>query len=46
MLLQNCVGRETPYLAEGGNSRDIAAITAKPVYVCSPQNTKNGSKYN
>lgn len=37
---------ETPYLAEGGNSRDIATITAKPVYVCSPQNTKNGSKYN
>lgn len=40
-----CV-RETPYLAKGGNSRDIATISAFPVYVCSPQNTKNRSKYN
>lgn len=40
-----CVG-ENPCLAKGGNSRDIATITAKSVYVCSPQNTKTGSKYN
>lgn len=37
---------ENPCLAKGGNSRDVATITAKPAYVCSPQNMKNGSKYN
>lgn len=31
---------ENPYLARGGNSRDIATTAAKPVYVCSPQTMK------
>lgn len=37
---------ENPYSARGGNSRDIATITVVSVYVCSPQNMKNGTKYN
>lgn len=35
---------ENPYLARGGNSRDMATITAESVYVCSPRN-KNEEWY-